>query len=274
MTSPPRKGAVRMSDIPPSILRGLNNGTLESRTLVEWLAVDIIKLARAVARSAAMSPPLAELFIQRARVLAPHGIQARSKGMGAAVHEILGLAGRRRAQIYESLAAHTSDTVRAWAAYSLCVDESLTLAGRLQAARRFAADPNMGVRECAWDSWRPHFAREQKLGFRLLKAWVRDPDPSIRRCAVEGTRPRGVWTRSIDSLKSDPTPGLVLLEPVRSDPSDYVRKAVANWLNDASKSRPEWVREVCRRWLEESPTPETRWIVNRALRTLRKKNPA
>ena len=66
----------------------------------------------------------------------------------------------------------------------------------------------------------------------------------------------------------------MLLEPVRSDTSRYVQNATANWLNDASKSRPDWVRAVCDRWAEQSPTKETAWIVNRGLRTLRKKEQA
>jgi 3-methyladenine DNA glycosylase AlkC len=126
----------------------------------------------------------------------------------------------------------------------------------------------MAVRECAWDSFRPHLAKDLARGLRLLRRWVKDADAGIRRCAVEATRPRGVWTEHIEALKQDPAPGLPLLEPLRSDPSGYVRNAVANWLNDASKSRPDWVRAVCRRWARESRTPETRAIVRRALRTL------
>jgi len=61
-----------------------------------------------------------------------------------------------------------------------------------------------------------------------------------------------------------------LLEPVRSDPSDYVRRSVGNWLNDASKSRPEWVRSLAAEWRRASKTAETAWIVRHALRTLRK----
>ena len=57
---------------------------------------------------------------------------------------------------------------------------------------------------------------------------------------------------------------------MRSDPSRYVQNAVANWLNDASKSRPDWVQVITARWTEESPTRETAYIVNRGLRTLRK----
>src|SRR4029434_5740841 len=92
---------------------------------------------------------------------------------------------------------------------------------------------------------------------------------NVRRTAIESTRPRGVWCTHIEALKSDPGPALIILEEVRADPSDYVRRSAANWLNDASKSRPDWVRDVCRRWLRESPGEETAKIVNHALRTVR-----
>ena len=81
----------------------------------------------------------------------------------------------------------------------------------------------------------------------------------------------GGWTAHIETLKSDPEPGLAVIEPVRSDPSRYVQRAVANWLNDASKSRPDWTQAVCTRWIEESLNKETVWTVHHALRTLRKK---
>ena len=118
----------------------------------------------------------------------------------------------------------------------------------------------------------PYVAADLDLGLELLEPWVRDADPNVRRCAIEGTRPRGVWAGHIEALKEAPEPGLKLLEPVRSDSSKYVQKAVANWLNDASKSRPDWVRSVVERWASESPTKETAWIVDRGMRTLRKRS--
>ncbi len=161
--------------------------------------------------------------------------------------------------------------VRAWAAFMVAADASLSLAERLAEARRFAADRSVAVRECAWDSFRPYLAADLDQAFALLRPWVDDADENVRRCAVEATRPRGVWTAHIEELKRDPEPGLVLLEPVRSVPSRYVARAVANWLNDASKTRPDWTSAVCERWLAESPTSDTAWIVEHALRTLRKR---
>lgn len=262
----PRKGARRMSEIPPSVLKALNEGREETRTLVEWLAIDPDTLLGHVLQGIGLAREAARLR----RAFAPYralGISHRTKAVGRILHEGLPLARRRAA--FARLAKHPSDTARAWAAYMLLADESLPLPKRLALARRFAADPHMAVRECAWDSFRPHLARDLARGLRLLRAWVADGDANIRRCAVEATRPRGVWTEHLAPLKKDPDPGLPLLEPLRSDPSDYVRKAVGNWLNDASKSCPEWTRAVCRRWARESRTPETKAIVRRALRTLR-----
>ena len=180
----------------------------------------------------------------------------------------------RRSAIYEALASHKSDMVRAWASFMLTANEAHALADRLRATRRFAGDGSVAVRECAWDSFRRYVAADLSLGLSLLESWVRDPDPNIRRCAIEATRPRGVWTTHIDALRQNPELGMRLLEPVCSDPGRYVQRSVANWLNDASKTRPDWVRAVCTRWTKESPTKETGWIVNQALRTLRKNEKA
>lgn len=265
-----RKGARRMSEIPPAVLRALNEGREETRTLVEWLAIDTETLLGHVLRDVGLGREAARIR----RAFAPSrgdGVMRRVRAVGRVLHEALPAA--RRRTVFARLAEHPSDTARSWAAYMVAADGRLALAKRLERARRFAADTHMAVRECAWDSFRPHLARELPRGLRLLREWVADPDANIRRCAVEATRPRGVWTEHIDALKADPDPGLPLLEPLRADPSDYVRRSVANWLNDASKSRPEWTRSVCRRWGKESRGAETRWIVRRALRTLERQGP-
>jgi 3-methyladenine DNA glycosylase AlkC len=266
-TKPPRrKGARRMSEIPPAVLRALNRGEEETITLVEWLAIDVRQLARAVVRELALGAKGGPV-LDAADELYSQGVMARSRGMGAAW---LAAAprGKARAALLERLAKHRADVVRSWAAYSLAADAELGLVPRLAAARRFAADPHMAVRECAWDTIRPYLAADLEHGIALLRPWVRDRDPAVRRCAVEATRPRGVWCAHLEPLKREPELARPLLDPVRSDESLYVRRSVGNWLNDASKSQPAWVQGLCRRWRRESPTPETRWITSRGERTM------
>lgn len=263
-----RTGAVRRSEIPPEVLAALNAGETETVNLVEWLAVDAGALLHNVAGPVGLDvrhPALSSVIAR----LGNEGVLRRLELVGAAVRQAL-QDHPRRAEVFEALATHPSDIARSWACYAIKADGDLDLAERLDRARRFAADGNMSVREVAWGSCRPYVIAELDRALSLFEPWVRDEDANIRRCAVEGTRPRGVWCAHIRALKEDPVPGLRLLEPVRSDPSRYVQNAVANWLNDASKSHPDWVREVCARWSAASGGKETAYIVRRGLRTLRK----
>jgi len=251
MTPARRTGAQRRSEIPPPILAALNRGEIEAVNLVEALAIDFEKVARAVVPEAAAA----------ARNLKEEGVMARMRGMGEA------LRGHPR---LKELARHPSDLVRSWACYALVAAPRLQLKTRLQRAQPFAVDSHMGVREGAWAAFRPFVAKDLDAGLDLLAPWVHSPDENQRRCAIEGTRPRGVWCAHIPELKQAPQKAFPLLEPVRADPSRYVQNAVGNWLNDASKSQPDWTEELCARWEAESTGKETAYIVRRGLRTLRK----
>jgi 3-methyladenine DNA glycosylase AlkC len=165
------------------------------------------------------------------------------------------------------LATHASDIARCWAAQWVMF-APMPLARKLDAVRRFAADAHFGVREVAWMAVRDEIAGDVDEAVRLLQAWSRDRDANIRRFASESTRPRGVWCAQVELLKREPWRGLPVIEPLRSDASRYVQNSVANWLNDASKSQPEWVEETCSRWERESRTPATSYIVRRARRSM------
>jgi len=266
---PRRKGAMRMADIPPAILTQLNAGEIETATLVEWLAIDQRVLVRTLLNDATLAKHRAELT-RSAEASAALGILQRMKAMGEALFAVLEKERGRDAAL-ERLFKHRSDVIRGWVVYAVGANAALKLDERLERAKRFAADSHMGVREFSWMTIRNFVAAELPRGLKLLKPWVGERDFAVRRCAVEATRPRGVWCAHIEALKADPTPGLMLLEPVRADEADYVRRSVGNWLNDASKSKPEWVREVCARWRKESRTKETEAIVKRAMRTVLKK---
>ena len=260
-----RKGAVRRADVTPEVLAALNAGLIETITLSEWLAMDLGALLAAVLPGVGWKTNEKSLLAAYDGI-ATAGVQARMKGIGRLLHEAMRERPDRE-DVYERLASHASDVVRSWAGYALTADREIELKERLRRARRFAADPHMAVRECAWDCCRSYVVVELDRGLTLLEPWVRDKDANVRRCAVEATRPCGVWTSHISALKAEPGKALPLLEPVRSDPSRYVQNSVANWLNDASKSQPAWVIELCRRWEAESPTKATAYIVRRGLRT-------
>lgn len=118
---------------------------------------------------------------------------------------------------------------------------------------------------------RPFITEHRQTTMARIAQWAVSPSHNVRRLASEGTRTRLPWSGRLSFFIEDPTPVLEILEHLRSDPSDYVRKSVANNLNDISKDHPGITLATARRWTEESPTPETAWTVKHALRTLVKK---
>ncbi|MEO8696833.1 MAG: DNA alkylation repair protein [Acidimicrobiales bacterium] len=95
------------------------------------------------------------------------------------------------------------------------------------------------------------------------------PDEHVRRLVSEGTRPRLPWARQLRAFIIDPTPTIALLDLLYDDQSPYVRRSVANHLNDISKDHPELVVNVARRWLSASPQRVD--VVRHGLRTLIKR---
>jgi hypothetical protein len=73
---------------------------------------------------------------------------------------------------------------------------------------------------------------------------------------------------ALPKFKQDPTLTLQILERLKDDPSEMVRKSVANHLNDISKDHPDLALDVAARWLGHSE--ERDWIVKHACRTLLK----
>jgi len=98
--------------------------------------------------------------------------------------------------------------------------------------------------------------------------WGTNNDPAVRRMLIEAIRPRGVWCKHIDELKRDPSILKEILEQVLDDPSEYVRKAAANNLNDISKDNPELVCRWIKEWMKGKITQEREWIIQRGLRGL------
>jgi 3-methyladenine DNA glycosylase AlkC len=114
-------------------------------------------------------------------------------------------------------------------------------------------------------SIRSYLEKHPQRTLERLRQWATDPSHHVRRLVSEGTRPRLPWAPRLRAFQKDPRPVLELLELLRDDPELYVRRSVANNLNDIGKDHPALLAAVAKRWLRDA-TPERRWVVNHALR--------
>ena len=114
---------------------------------------------------------------------------------------------------------------------------------------------------------RPFYLADPERTLAHVTAWVTDPDPHVRRLASEGTRPRLPWGIRLKPLVADPAPILPVLKALRDDPSDYVRRSVANALNDISKDHPDLVAGIVADWGRDAP-PEREALLRHAARGL------
>jgi len=101
-----------------------------------------------------------------------------------------------------------------------------------------------------------------------IALWAESENHHVRRLASEGCRPRLPWAMALPDFKQDPSPILPILAKLKNDNSEYVRRSVANNLNDISKDNPHLVIELARTSLGYSL--KTDWLIKHACRTLLK----
>ncbi|MEH7775999.1 DNA alkylation repair protein [Bacillus altitudinis] len=266
-----RKGARKGTDIPHDVLFLLNQGKIESVNLTEWLAVNHMTLLRHVLPSVGLDQHLDGLTSKITQQKAESGMKA-IRLIGQLLDDWLQKEnGEKQAEVLQAFTHHVSDSVRCWAAY-MNKQRLSTLEEKLAYIQPFAADHHFGVREIAWMSVRESLTDQLDQSIEHLTAWAKSKDENIRRFSVEAIRPRGVWTKHIESLKQEPMRAQPILDLLKSDPSTYVQDSVRNWLNDASKTQPNWVINLCEQWLKDSDTKATSRIVKKAKRTIVKGN--
>jgi 3-methyladenine DNA glycosylase AlkC len=150
------------------------------------------------------------------------------------------------------------------------VGEFIARRGQDQPERALATLHALTQRFTAEFAIRPFIVRHPALVFATLQRWCEDDSHHVRRLVSEGSRPRLPWGLQLKSLIHDPSPTLPLLRALQDDPSEYVRRSVANHLNDIAKDHPALVAQ----WLDEhlpgAPEPR-RVLLRHASRTLIKK---
>jgi 3-methyladenine DNA glycosylase AlkC len=119
---------------------------------------------------------------------------------------------------------------------------------------------------------RPFIVRHGPRMMAVMRRWASHDNDHVRRLASEGCRPRLPWAMALPEFKRDPSPVLPILDALKADSSDYVRRSVANNLNDIAKDHPEVVLGIARRWLGKCKFTDT--LVKHACRTLLKRGDA
>ena len=163
------------------------------------------------------------------------------------------------------------DGLRGWCLWA--AGEFVARRGIDHPARALAALHAFTQRFTAEWAIRPFVERHPELTFATLARWVHDDSVHVRRLVSEGTRPRLPWGMQLRGLIADPSPSLPLLRALQDDASDYVRRSVANHLNDIAKDHPGLVVA----WLHDhlsAASAERRALLRHASRTLIKQGHA
>jgi len=116
---------------------------------------------------------------------------------------------------------------------------------------------------------RPFIIKYEERMMAVMYEWSKSENEDVRRLASEGCRPALPWAQALPKFKKDPAPILPILERLKTDSSVWVRKSVANNLNDISKTCPELAAKLAKDWYGKDE--RTDWIVKHGCRTLLKK---
>jgi len=119
---------------------------------------------------------------------------------------------------------------------------------------------------------REFLKRDFSKTITVMNKWAEDKDCHVRRLASEGSRPRLPWSFKLDEVIKDPKVTRLILEKLKADAELYVKKSVANHLNDISKDNTDYMLNLINTW--DKTNPHTAWIIKHASRTLIKKGHA
>ncbi len=115
---------------------------------------------------------------------------------------------------------------------------------------------------------RPFIATQPEKMYKQMMRWAVHKHKLVRRLASEGYRPRLPWAMALPELKQDPSPLLDMLELLKDDEAETVRKSVANNLNDISKDNTDVVLKLTEKWIGKSK--ECDWVLKHGCRSLLK----
>ncbi|WP_406688598.1 DNA alkylation repair protein [Saccharopolyspora sp. ID03-671] len=98
--------------------------------------------------------------------------------------------------------------------------------------------------------------------------WTASENEHVRRLASEGARPFLPWAVRVPGVLAEPRSTLPILDALYCDQSEYVRRSVANHLNDLSRREPDLAVKTAAAWMEGASSDNTVRLVRHGLRTL------
>ncbi|GII95919.1 hypothetical protein Ssi02_61500 [Sinosporangium siamense] len=189
-------------------------------------------------------------------------LKDRVRHVSAALHERLALPFPQAAAVLREATRHVAlDLWSGWPATEFVAAHGL---GHLDEAME-----TLGVltpHSTGEFAVRPYLDRHREEALAVMRGWAESPDEHLRRLASEGSRPRLPWGSRVRWLM-EPGPTLPILDRLRDDPSDYVRRSVANHVNDLAKDHPNVAVGILARW-QESGGSHVEKVVRHAARGL------
>jgi 3-methyladenine DNA glycosylase AlkC len=189
------------------------------------------------------------------------GIMQRLRRMAEALHAAMDLDFSAAVAVLRRLAPRIGHNF-----VGIVPSEYVALYGRDQGRAALDALAHFTTFGTAEFAIRPFLGDDLAGTLAVMRRWAEHDNEHVRRLASEGSRPRLPWAPRLEAVAADPELTWPILDRLRADPSLYVRRSVANHLNDLTKDHPDWVLEHVAAWpLDE---PHTAWIVRHALRSL------
>lgn len=116
---------------------------------------------------------------------------------------------------------------------------------------------------------RPYLEKYEDQMFAILLKWTKDDNEHVRRLCSEGTRPHLPWGKKIECISGNLLRNIGILECLKYDKSEYVRRSVANHLNDISRLDKVLFLEILEKWSQDEPSVSPK-LLRHASRTLLK----
>jgi 3-methyladenine DNA glycosylase AlkC len=99
---------------------------------------------------------------------------------------------------------------------------------------------------------RPFLIKYPDKMLAQMVLWSQHEHYLVRRLASEGSRPRLPWAIALQEYKKNPLDILPILHQLIDDPTEIVRRSVANNLNDIAKDNPQVVIDFVKEYIGKS----------------------